>query len=355
MKKILIVHTGGTIGSVPEHDRREVNVAAAKKLLFENFALSASPYAAMADELFEDVKFPYETLSENMTVYKWNKLLAHLNNFDLSSYSGVILLHGTDTLAYTAALLSLYYAASTVPFMLVAGDRPPSDERSNANANFEAAVALVAEGIAPNVYVPYRNADGKMHLHIGSVLLPCHSFHADFSAADDEKTFLLTEETKKSIMSACVRISQKRREISSLPKEISADGLLALMPYVGLDYGAVSLDGVRAVLHETYHSGTVCVERSLKEEDQSYDAFSFLTLADRLREKALPIFLSSCVYDGDKYSSTADAVENGSAVPLAMTFPFAYVKLSLALSLGYEGDVLASFMKEDVSGETVGQ
>ncbi len=353
MKKILIVHTGGTIGSVPELDRREVNVTAAKKILFENFAASASPYAALSDALFEDVKFPYETLSENMTVDKWNKLLSHLASFDLSAYRGVILLHGTDTLAYTAALLSLYLSRASVPVMLVAGDRPPNDANSNANENFSVAVSLVMADIAPNIYVPYRNADGKMYLHIGSTLLPCHAFSADFHNADRSKCFLWQEDAKEKIFAACRAFSQSRKALDACPATVDAASLLAITPFVGLDYARLSLDGLSAILHATYHSGTVCVERSFKDADTAYTSSSFLSLAERCRDKGIPLFLSSCVYDGDKYSSTADAVENGFAVPLAMTFEFAYVKLAFALSLGYTGEKLLSFMKEDISGETV--
>ena len=133
MKKILILHTGGTIGSVAARERREVNVSIAKRVLLSRFADSSSPYAPLADGLFEDAAFPYETLSENMALSKWNALLSYFAALDLSRYEGVIVLHGTDTLAYTATLLSLCLSHSPVPIMLVAGARPPSDPLTNAN------------------------------------------------------------------------------------------------------------------------------------------------------------------------------------------------------------------------------
>ena len=78
MKKILVIHTGGTIGSTAEGARRDVCLNKAKKTLFENFSSSASPHAPLADILFEDVPPSFETLSENMTVDKWNRLLSHI-------------------------------------------------------------------------------------------------------------------------------------------------------------------------------------------------------------------------------------------------------------------------------------
>ncbi len=348
MKKILIVHTGGTIGATPENDRREVNVAVAKKVLFDRFATSASPYASLADTLFEDEKFAYETLSENMTVFKWNKLLAHLSSFDLSAYRGVIVLHGTDTLAYTAVLLSLCLAHSPVPVMLVAGDRPPSDPTGNANANFAAAVSLIMEGIAPHVYVPYRNADGNMRLHLGATLMQCAPFSADFYSADRKKTFLLTEESLADTLAACRLLSQKRNARALLHQEPLTDSVLPIYPYVGLDYTRISANGYSAVVHATYHSGTVCVDGG-----EGNAPASFMSLAEALKKEGIPLFIAPCVYNGDKYSSTAHAVENGGAVPLAMTWEGAYVKLLLAHALGYTGDALIAFMKEDLVGEIV--
>ncbi len=348
MKKILIVHTGGTIGSTPEKDHREVNVAVAKKILFDRFASCDSPYASLADTLFEDEKFAYETLSENMTVFKWNKLLSHLSSFDLSAYRGVIVLHGTDTLAYTAALLSLCFGNSPVPVMLVAGDRPPSDPLSNANANFAAAVSLIMEGIAPHVYVPYRNADGKMLLHLGATLMQCAPFGADFYGADKKKTFLLTEDSLADTLAACRLLSQKRNAGALLPQEPMKDSVLPVYPYVGLDYTRISVNGYSAVVHATYHSGTVCVD-----EGEENTPASFMRLAEELKKAGIPLFIAPCVYNGDKYSSTAHAVENGGAVPLAMTWEGAYVKLLLADALGYTGDGLIAFMKEDLVGEIV--
>ena len=347
MKKILIVHTGGTIGSTPENDQREVNVAVAKKILFDRFALSESPYASLADSLFEDEKFAYETLSENMTLFKWNKLLSHLSAFDLSSYRGVIILHGTDTLPYTASLLSLCLASASVPVMLVAGDKPPSDESSNANANFAAAVSLIMEGIAPHVYVPYRNADGSMLLHLGATLMQCAPFSADFYSADKKKTFLLTQENRTAILAACAQLSAQRSKKALWPAKELVGSVLPIYPYVGLDYDRITADGYFAAVHATYHSGTVCVDSSQK------PSCSFLDFAKRLKKKGTHLFIAPCIYDGDKYSSTARAVEEGEAVPLSMTWEAAYVKLTLAEALGYAGDDLIDFMRENLVGEIV--
>ena len=110
-EKILILHTGGTIGSTsdPNKNHREVDVKNAKRILFECFEKSDSKYAGR-EELFADLPLGFETLSENMTLEKLGKIIAKLKSVDLDEYAGVIVLHGTDTLGYTAALFSFVFS-----------------------------------------------------------------------------------------------------------------------------------------------------------------------------------------------------------------------------------------------------
>ena len=152
----------------------------AKSVIVNNFRNSASKYASLPDESFVDSKLDISTLSENMTIDKLSQIIKNIKNNNYNNYAGVIVLHGTDTLAYTATLFSIIFADSEVPIMLVSANRPPDDPYTNANINFTFAVDCIMSGIAPNVYVPYRNSDGRTHLHIASMLLQCSNFSEDF-------------------------------------------------------------------------------------------------------------------------------------------------------------------------------
>ena len=61
---------------------------------------------------------PLSILSENLTVDHWNRLLDTLRPVlreGRAAYEGIILTHGTDTLAYTAALLDQLLAGTPLP------------------------------------------------------------------------------------------------------------------------------------------------------------------------------------------------------------------------------------------------
>ncbi len=339
MKKILTVYTGGTICSVADGNQRSLDTELAKRVIVANFVSGPSPFAHLGAELFFDSELPKEnqTLSENMTISKLNCIIQHIKSFDLSQFSGIIVLHGTDTLAHTAALFSIVFADLPIPLMLVSGNRPPQDGKTNANDNFATAAELICKGIAPNVYAPYRNSDGKIYLHLGSNLMQCENFSESFRSADSENTLLAKDEA---LFSKAEKLSRQR---TPLPFDYAGikSNVLLLKPYVGLDYDRISLEGIGAIAHGTYHSGTVCVERN--SPDMPVLPSSIISLAKRCKALDIPLFVAPCELSSDQYSSAFDASSNG-CIPVNCTIETLYAKLLLALSAGLTADKLKSFV-----------
>lgn len=344
-EKILILHTGGTIGSIhnPEKQQREVHADRAKRILFKHFEESDSVYAPLADELFVDLPLGFETLSENMTLDKLSKIILKLKSVEFEEYKGVIVLHGTDTLAFTAALFSLVFYDIPVPMMLVSAKSPVPEPESNATDNFKAAVELILDGIAPNIYVPYRNDNGVTYLHLASTLMQCVNYSNDFYNASSEKLFAYGDNT---LFEKCKAFSDNRSwKPIDLNLRFSAEKIRVIHPYVGIDYSDIELKDVKAVLHGSYHSGTLCVG--------GFNSGSALTLGAKCIEMGIPMYISACYYGNDKYSSTADAVEMGGMIPLDMTGEAAYMKLVLGIGMGLEGKELTEFMLKEINNEFI--
>jgi len=338
MKKILTVYTGGTICSAPTGECRELSPKIAKRALLRKFAESSSPYALFATELFEDSDLPeeYMTLSENMTLSRLSGIIEHIKSFDAEKYSGIIVMHGTDTLAFTAAFFAFVFANTKIPIMLVSGNRPPMDEKSNAADNFSAAVSLIAEGISPNIYVPYKNSDGKIYVHLGSNIMQCGDFSEDFFGADVKKTFLLGE---------AIPPQRRTANENELNLQDVSDKVLIIRPYTGLNYSRISLDGIKAVLHGSYHSGTVCVSA---ESD-----FSALSFAKRCDKSGIPLIIAPSRLDENQYSSAFELSENSNSLLLNTTLEAAYAKLILGLSQGLDGASLSTFMLTEINNELI--
>ncbi len=123
-----------------------------------------------------DVRFttasPYFVLSENLGTAHLRRLYDCLTGYDLSCFDGVIIAHGTDTLAYTAAYLSLRLGLCDTPVVLVSAAYPLSDSRTNGFDNMRGAIDFIASRQGKGVFVSYKNDGEPVRIHRGTMVLP---------------------------------------------------------------------------------------------------------------------------------------------------------------------------------------
>ncbi len=382
LKNILIIHTGGTIGSQYGENIKELNKESTEKtklLLLHNFKNSNSPYAKYAENIdYSDFSWENTTLSESMTLQKLTCLVKYINNINFPDYDGIIVLHGTDTLAYTSSLLSFAFANIQIPLFLVSGNRPPADKLSNANENFSAAIELIWSGIAPNVYVTYRNSDGIMRLFLGNCIMQSENYSEDFRGCNN-KFFRLPNE-KTTAFEKCNKFSQKRTEFKGVnANKITnlSEQILLIKPYTGLDYSVYSPclknGSFKAVVHGTYHSGTVSLPGLvLKSEAQNFRKNGLLEEAERLDKKAeeelnskysiklltdicninnIPVFISPSFLGNDQYETMSVVNRETHAELLNMTAEAAFAKLTVALSCGIPQSEISNYMNLNINNE----
>lgn len=362
IKKILVIYTGGTICSSSEDGQRKLNTAVAKKTIIENFSKSSSVYADIYDELFvdSDLNVSDQTLSENMTLSKLSLIISHIKSFNQDDYSGFIVMHGTDTLAYTSALFSFVFSNTQIPVMLVSGNRPPLDKKSNANANFRVAVELIMNNIAPNVYVPYRNSDGQMYLHLASTIMTCGNFSEDFYNAFQENVSDITGdnmydyhiEGNTHLFEKFSAFSKHRMTDFHTNDLKLTDSVLYISPYPGLDYSSFTFsENIQAVVHGTYHSGTVCVERN--DVCDEFSSRSILWLINKCKEKGILLVIAPSAINSDQYSSMHDVAAYGNSVILPSTSESAYAKCLCGIALGLRNNELIHYLKSEINHEFI--
>ncbi|MCS7012315.1 MAG: asparaginase [Chloroherpetonaceae bacterium] len=144
-KKIYIAYTGGTIGMkqtpkgyVPEKGFLEKQLAA--------LSLFASP------DLPEVHIHEYEPLldSANMTPREWIRIASDIEaHYD--DYDGFVVLHGTDTMAYTASALSFMFEHLGKSVILTGAQIPLMELRSDARENLIGALFIAANFQIPEV------------------------------------------------------------------------------------------------------------------------------------------------------------------------------------------------------------
>lgn len=150
-KKVCLIHTGGTIGMA-----RTENGYAPKKG-FMNSILSRI-YEVDSDEVpdFDFVEYDPLLDSSNISVRQWVRLAEDIKEkYDL--YDGFVILHGTDTMAYTASALSFMLEGLAKPVILTGSQIPFSEVRNDARNNLITSLIIAGNYHVPEVCLFFGN------------------------------------------------------------------------------------------------------------------------------------------------------------------------------------------------------
>lgn len=340
--KIAVIFTGGTIGSTIVQDGY---IAPDRKYPYKLLDLYEKKYGMEDDVEFKTIQ-PYQILSENLCADNLNLLIRTIRTLiKTETYDGIIVTHGTDTLQYTAAILSYVFGNSSIAITIVSSDYPPEDKRANGLENLQGAITFLkyckreCRGQFPvGVFVSYENKGDTLKIHRGSRLLPhmpysasvysiCNQFYGEIKNNQFIKNKEYTTVTSEIIREKCYN-----NEVCLNP---SKDDILRLVPYVGMTYPD-NLLGKKAVLHESFHSGTIRIAKETSE---------FAGMAGKAN---IPVYVSGVPGGGAMYETVGEYERLGFRVLPVMSPIAAYCKLWLALSNGWDVEqTMKSCISED--------
>lgn len=273
-----VIFTGGTIGSSEKGNY----IGTEKNKAYLLINMYEREYGK--EDFVTDC--PFEILSENMTCEEYPVLVASVQKMISKKVDGIILTHGSDTIQYTAALLS-YVLNPEIPIMIVCSNYVLEDERANGPGNFCAAVDFIKNKRGKGIFVPYKGADGITRIFYGNNLLKHDIYSDELRALGDAYYgyYLRGEFVKSDKENPCV--ITKRYELPEKVRPMS--DILVINPYPGMKYPDVT--GYKAVLHTTFHSGTICTK--------SDDLYRF---AENAQKCSIPVYLLGTA-DGREYES----------------------------------------------------
>lgn len=325
--KILIILTGGTIGSVSEEGVRGLE-GDSPYLLLREFRRRHPEYAACEF----DVRNPFSILSENLTCRHWEALYAALNEINLSAYRGVIITHGSDTLAYTAAAMGLLLRHVSRPIVLIASDRPVNDPRSNAIPNFRAAVDFIIGSGLKGVFVTYRRyEDNAQAVYLATRLNSADALTDEFSPSGGrafgrmENGRFVPQHSGTGNPSA-EALNRPLSPIAGKAISLTRHKIMLLRAYPGMDYTAIDPSGFSAVIQYGYHSATACTAGT---------DTSLLAFAERCAACGCNVWLGAFKPgDGEElYATSKELLDNGIRPFYGMSPEAAYAKAVLAYNL----------------------
>ena len=151
MSRVLLLHTGGTLGMRP----RQPDLA----LEPDEIGGALLSHVPELGELAEiETRVLCNVDSSDMSSSHWIQIAEEIHEAlsgETPSYDGVVITHGTDTMAYTACALSYQLRNLPRPVILTGSQRPLAEPSTDARANLVGAVDLATRGV-PEVAIYFH-------------------------------------------------------------------------------------------------------------------------------------------------------------------------------------------------------
>ena len=126
-KKLLFIHTGGTLGMVSEGNPGPLAPSA--------YAENLLPYVRGLEERVDIEGRVLSNLDScDLTPVHWEQI-AELIATEMNNFDGFLVLHGTDTMSYTASALSFMLQGLRKPVIITGSQRPVANPRTDARNN----------------------------------------------------------------------------------------------------------------------------------------------------------------------------------------------------------------------------
>jgi L-asparaginase len=134
---ILLIYTGGTIGMVKDYRTGTLKTFNFDKLL------KHIPEINHLNCSIESISFKKPIDSSNMNPSKW-VLIAEIIEQNYTKFDGFVVLHGSDTMSYTASAISFMFENLTKPIIFTGSQLPIGDLRTDAKENLITSIQIAS-------------------------------------------------------------------------------------------------------------------------------------------------------------------------------------------------------------------
>jgi L-asparaginase len=335
--KVLVIYTGGTLGMVYD--------AKSDSLVPFDFAQIPENLPEMSRLDFEISVLTFDNLldSSNMTPKIWVQL-ANIIADNYAYYDSFVILHGTDTMAYTASALSYLLEDLNKPVILTGAQLPIGVARTDAKENFITALEIAA------AQTHNRPIISEVCIYFNSVLLRGNRARKNesvqFNAFESENYPVLAEagikiEYNKPYLKHYVSDAQLKVH-QTLDENVI---ILKLFPGITekVVRNVLEIRDLRGVVLETYGSGNAPTTEW------------FLKLMKEFIEKGIIIYnVSQCnggrVSQG-RYQTSQYLQEIGVVSGADITTEAAITKLMFALGQSNDIQAIKKTLRHSIAGE----
>ena len=134
---ILLIYTGGTIGMIKDFETAVLKPFNFKKLL------QKIPELKHLDCTIDTISFKTPIDSSNINLEKWVEIASIIES-NYTSFDGFVVLHGSDTMSYSASALSFMLENLNKPVVFTGSQLPIGDLRTDAKENLITAIQIAS-------------------------------------------------------------------------------------------------------------------------------------------------------------------------------------------------------------------
>jgi len=324
-KKILLLTTGGTIASLPGGEGLEPQRSDVMERELEQ--LRTYYDITVRDVMCLD--------SSNMRPEEWQEIARHI--FDSrEGFDGIVVSHGTDTMAYTASAVTYMLPNIDVPVVFTGSQLPLAGMLSDGPDNLRTAFAMAASG-HPGVFLAF---DRKVMLGCRAVKVRASGFsafesvNARYAARVSNQGLVVDHEVLPKPTGEprlCTDISRNVFLLKLTPGlNPAVFDMLAAMGYKGIVIEAFGLGGVNVL-----HKGLRGIHRAVE------DGISV-------------VVTTQCLYDSanlEVYQVGNKLLELGVIQGRDMTSEAAMTKLMWAIGQGMDPEQISALFAHNLAGE----
>lgn len=283
--------------------------------------------------------------STNINESHWSKLIMRISE-NVDKYDGILVTHGTDTMAYTATAVSLGLGRGLqIPIVFTGSQLPLTSFETDARVNLERSVSVLSKAIEQD-YAEVLIVFGDRVLRANRSI---KTSEARFDAFDSPAFTRLGDITATGVTFAPSTLSKvEGGQIDLQPKFDSDIVCLELVPGIkpSMLRHIITSGECHGLLLKSLGAGNV----------PNLDERSLLPVICKAVELKIPVLITTKFVGGNVRADiyeVGQAAINAGAIPTGnMTDVTAQVKLMSALARGItERTALAAFMLKDLVGE----
>ena len=333
LPKIAILGTGGTIASRIDYKTGAVNPAFSAEELY-SIIPELSAYANINTELVSNIA------SEQMNPEDWTNIAKKVIEKINEGNQGIIIGHGTDTMAYTSAALSFALKNCPIPVIITGAQRSTDRPSSDASLNMISSVIMASKKVLNGVYLAMHSSieDNEVSIHSGTRVRKNHTSRRDAFQSIGVDPIAIVNQDKVTIGEESIKNNNQFNPKIKFEENIS---LLKFHPGFNSDIinKIIELDTKGIILEGTGlgHVNSRC-NKSIK---KAIDNGMFVGMTSQCLQGRIKMTV---------YSAGRNLLNIG-VIPLEDMLPeTALVKLMLAYG-NYENKEIKNIMLKNIAGE----